>query len=523
MKFVNLLISIFIIQITLFSSLQAQQIGQETSFDRQLNTKDDQPVREFVESKENIDVKEKAQNLEISGDVRFEWRSIQEKGVVLSVPSSYLSSGDLSGVYLVSDPYYNEISYFSEEYRAFRGGDHVLTDGLPISTNDFDVEFNLKFKYNYKKSWAMAHLQFDNPAGIRVGNDCVAKYAIFNEDGSAVIVNTISPRDTSRALKGSGLGLAVNLKRAYMGYNVWADGKHRLDIEIGRRKFDDIFVSEIEFSSRFDGILLKYASALEDMADWYINVGAFLIDERVNHFGWITELGVLNIYDMGLDLRYSFVDWTKRGSNRCFAFNPLGTDFQISQWSWSYHFSPLLWEKEVPFEFYGGFLINHGAKKNRFTKGKLKNLGWYAGLYVGSVDKEGDWSFDIEYIAVQAQAVPDPDVGSIGRGNIFDLNLVDVVGPLQSLPRDFIEDYSYPSSYFYPSSYSSSSPSRVEFLGYFPRQGNANFIGWRFEFLYAITDNLSLDVIYEFSNAEDRRIGGPHNYHDFELEAIYAF
>src|SRR5437762_812551 len=63
--------------------LERERVGQETAFDRELNTRDDQPVREFVESKENIDVKEKSKNLEISGDIRFEWRNLQEKGVVL--------------------------------------------------------------------------------------------------------------------------------------------------------------------------------------------------------------------------------------------------------------------------------------------------------------------------------------------------------------------------------------------------------------------------------------------------------
>lgn len=512
MRFPNLLISILIIQTALVANAFAQRVGQETAFDRQLNTKDDQPVREFVESKENIPVKEKALNLEISGDIRFEWRSIQEKGIVLAVPNSYLSD-----TYDIEDEY-NSLSNFHKKYRAFRGGEHVLPDGNPVSINDFDVEFNLKFKYNYKKSWGMAHLQFDNPAGIRTGNACIANYAIFNENGSAVMVNAKDVRHTGLSLKGSGLSNFVNLKRAYMGYNVLADGKHRIDIEIGRRKFDDIFVSEIEFSSRFDGILFKYANAIEDLADWYCNVGAFVIDERVNHFGWITEWGILNVFDSGLDLRYSFIDWSKRGTNFCNAYNPIGTQFQISQWSWSYNFTSTIWKKEIPFEFYGGFLINHGAKRTRFTHHKLKNLGWYAGLYIGEVDKEGDWSCDIEYVVVQAQAVPDTDVGSIGRGNILDLNFFDVV---KGIP---ISDFDFPSS----RSYSSYSPSAhhmsdSRFIGFYPRQGNANFVGWRFEFLYAITDNLSIDMIYEFSNAEDWGLGGPHHYRDFELEAIYSF
>src|SRR5215207_3660161 len=75
--------------------IYAQSAGQETAFSRELNTRDDQPLREFVESKENIDVKDKAKNLEISGDVRFEWRRIQEKGIVLFLNSSDYSESQV--------------------------------------------------------------------------------------------------------------------------------------------------------------------------------------------------------------------------------------------------------------------------------------------------------------------------------------------------------------------------------------------------------------------------------------------
>ncbi len=281
---------------------------------------------------------------------------------------------------------------------------------------------------------------------------------------------------------------------------------------MGRRKLDDIFESEIEFSNRFDGILLKYATALGDFSDFYWNVGTFVIDEHVNHFGYATEFGFLDIYDTGLDLRYSFIDWTKRGRNRCFIRHPIGASFQVSQISFSYTINPTFGcDKKMPIEFYGGFLVNHAAKSTLFTHHKKKNLGWYAGVYIGNVDKKGDWALDLEYIAVQAQAVSDYDVGSIGRGNILDELLTDIFDetfPYTNEEISFEDPYSVPSSYI---------------VGYFPRRGNANFQGWRAEFLYAITDNLSLDMIYEFSKEEDRRIGGKHRYSDFEVEIVYAF
>jgi hypothetical protein len=502
MKFIKYLIPFLIVTGFTKTSVHAQDRveirTQETSFERQLNNRDDQPVREFVQSKENIDVKEKASNLEISGDVRFEWQTIQEKGVVLFVDPHSSSEGATYGP-------------FHQEYRALRGGNHVDRDGLPISVNDFDVEFNLKFKYDFKNAWAFAHLQFDNPAGVKGRNDCFGTFAVFNRHGSQV--KEFIPRDSRFAIKGSGDGIFFTLKRAYIGYNVYSNGKHRFDLEIGRRKLDDIFESEIQFTSRFDGVLLKYASAIDEFADWYWNAGVFVIDERVNHFGWVGEIGLIDIMDLGLDLRYNFIDWEKRGRNRCFIHNPLGTRFQNSQVSLNYTIHPTICKKELSVEFYGGFLINHAAKKTIFTRWKKKNLGWYAGVYIGNVHKKGDWSLDIEYIGVQAQAVSEYDVGSIGRGNILNENLLDILD--ESFPG-------YSSDSYHSARHFSREPSS-NIVGFFPRRGNTNFTGWRFEFLYAITDNFSIDAIFEFSNEEDRHIGGRHYYQDFELEAIYAF
>ncbi|MFI0435124.1 MAG: hypothetical protein ACH350_05290 [Parachlamydiaceae bacterium] len=475
----------------------AQRIGQETAFDRQLRSRDDQPVREFVESKENIDVKDKSKNLEISGDVRFEWRNIQEKGIALYHDES---SGYQDGYGLQDIP---EGKKFKETYRYLRGGDHVDSRGIPLSVNDFDVEFNLKIKYTFKDAWAKAHLQFDNPCGIRGRNDCFGEFAVFNKNGSEVLERI--PRDNRFGVKGSGEGIAVNLKRAYIGYNIYADGAHRLDIEVGRQKLDDIFDSEVQFSGRFDGILLRFASSVEEVFDWYITAGGFVVDERVNQFAYVTEIGFLDIYETGIDLKYNFIDWQKHGNNRCFINNPIGTNFKNSQISLVYTFSQCFLGHEIPIELYTGFLVNHAAKKTVFTHRKKKNLAWYAGVYVGNVDKKGDWSFDIEYVAVQAQAVSEFDVGSIGRGNILDEDMVAILD----------EKFRHQDS-------SSGLPSSG-IIGYFPRRGNANFVGVKCEFLYAITDNLSIDLSAQFSREEDRHIGGRHRYRDFEIEAIYAF
>jgi hypothetical protein len=105
------------------------------------------------------------------------------------------------------------------------------------------------------------------------------------------------------------------------------------------------------------------------------------------------------------------------------------------------------------------------------------------GALVGEVVKEGDWSFEIRYEYVQAFAMPDEDCSGICNGNVRNTSITQ-----RGTSR-----------------------------------GNTNYKGWRFEGLYALTDNITLDSQLEWSHVVDGHIGGSHDYSKFELEAIYAF
>lgn len=504
MKLLKYILPTLLVAGCLPQTVQAQLIGQETRFDRELRTRDDQAVSAFIDSKENIPVKDKAKNLEISGDVRFEYTKRFEKGVVIYQPKASSSSSSSSLPSFTGSSESSLEPDFVENYRSLRGGNYVDSRGVPISHNDFDVEFNLKLKYTFDHAWANAQLQFDNPCGIRGRNDCVTRYIVLNKKGTEV--ESSLPVDAKRCYKGSGEGAAINLKRAFIGYNFYADGHDRFDIEVGRRKFSDVFDSELQFTARFDGILLKYATVIPSVSDFYWNTAGFVIDENRSHFGWITEFGFLNIRDTGLDLKYSFIDWRKEGRNRCFERHPIGMEFANSQITLAYNFEPEIYCHKLPAQFYGGFLFNHAAHKSKFCRRK-ENLGAYAGFTIGEVNKKGDWSIDIEYIYIQAQAVADFDVGSIGRGNLLNECFVDIVEA---------DVFSSGSDSF--SSGSSSSDNR-----YYARRGNANFKGLRIDSLYAITDNLSIEMIYQFSREINRKLGGRHKYSDLEIEVIYAF
>lgn len=441
MKFLRFLLPLVVVMcgFTLSTKLHAE-IRREAA----LHDRDFEIVHEYLNSKRTMDVQEKSCNLTISGDIRAEWRHQTEKesGIRVRGPRSVVFIDDLP----VSR----------------------LDAGLePVSRNEFDAVFNLYFDYVCDRAWGVVWLEFDNPAGIELPE----RSCEFDPQGCG----------------GSGICDALCLQKAYMGYNVCCDGDVRFDIELGRRPFWTVFDSRIQFNSRFDGLLLKYSAGMECYGDFYVNFGGFLIDERVNDFGLIVETGFLNIMDMGLDFKYSFINWPKLGGgrNRCFVEDPRGFKFRNSQWTFAYHFNPELICN--PATIYGAILWNHDARRRIETNDRKKGLGWYVGFYVGEIRQEGDWAFDMDYEVVQAQAINDCDVSGIGRGNVLD--------------ETFTAN----------------------------GRGNANYKGWRFEGDYALTDNLVLDAVVEFSRAEDKSIGatlvgdGQHSFSRFELEAIYAF
>lgn len=472
---------------------------QENRFEREFD-RDETAVREFVESKENIDVRAKANNLEISGDVRFVYQNRQEEADIICVK-------DLEGF----DPKNFTKHDIEKRYRKLRGGNRVNRDGLPVSCNDFNVKFNLKIKYDFDQTWAMAQVQFNTLAGISAVERCEeVEFPIFSLDQEHVDRLNVNRRNGG---KGSAGLVGVTLKRCYIGHTLYADGKHRLDLEIGRRKLDDIFMSEIQFDNYFDGVLFDFSSEIDNFSDWYWKIGAFVIDQRIDHYGWATEIGFLDILDSDWDLRYSFINWRKNGISRCFVSDPVGTRFQISQLTLSYEINPTLFGREIPIELYGAFLINTAAKKTVFSNDKLANLGWYFDLFAGNVLKKGDWSFEFIYAYVQAQAVPDFDIYGISRGNILNTRFTDIVPYLH-------DDFSSMSS---SSSSASSSSSSAKKFGYYVRQGNANYHGCLFDVVYGVTDNFLIDFAYEFAHQVEKEIGGRHFYQNFELEFLYAF
>jgi Putative porin len=401
--------------------------GSVSQFDQDLDERDWDALYDYINTKRTINVQEKSCNLTISGDVRAQWKRKCEEDMYGRIWR------DNKGT--IGEPDYK---YFGK--------------------NKYNMEFNLRFDYVCDRAWAVAHLQFDNSGGV-----CSDHHRKRDPEG----------------MHGSGSGCDIDLKKAYIGYNLCCDGCTRFDIEVGRRRLYQVFDSNVQFLSRFDGFLLKYDSCCECLGDWYIHGAGFIVDSRTDHYAWVIEGGVYDVCNTGVDVKYSFVDWTKSGKNICRVKDAIGSRFRNSQFTVYYHFNPEY--LCMPAKAFAAVLWNHDAYVPDHEP--KANVAWYAGFTIGEVVYEGDWAFNVQYQWVEARAVPDDDVSGIGNGNCYNNSFTEV------------------------------------------GIGNTNYKGWRLEALYAFTDNISFDMRAEWSRAIEQNdyFGGKHGFSQVRLEAIYAF
>ena len=326
--------------------------------------------------------------------------------------------------------------------------------GSDVPFTDFDVKVSLMLDYRSSRTWSSTRIKYNNDMGQVSGQ-----------------VNKIA------------------LDRAYLGGRIIDGDTFTLDLEIGRRKLDNVFDSKIEFSSLFDGFVLKFSKTWTSLGDFYVNAGPFIIDYYTYHFGYVGELGMLRIGNTGVFLKYSFIDWKKQYSNY---LKNMRYRFGNSQVILGYQCVLPKWKKLS--KIYASFLCNHFAEKIALTNYKKKNIAWYVGASIGQVKKAGDFAIDFNYQWVQAQTIPGFDVNGIKRGNAGGVGLytIDVNGEGVATTRE-------------------------------NAVGSCNYKGWKVECLYAITNNFTLLQQFQLSSSLDKTLGPMMYYKQYELELIYAF
>lgn len=396
------------------SALFADTPGGIRDFDDQ----DIQALRDWINAKRQVTLKELGGDLSLSGQVRTEFQTTWEK----------------------------------------RNGVEQLGSSSPtgLPAQGYDVEFDLFLDYRTERTWASIKLKFDNDAGIFFGTTN-----------------------------------GINLERAYFGTRVVDSDLYSMDFEVGRRRMTTVFDSKIEFGSFFDGILFKYDHALENIADIYAHIGTFVINERKNHYGYVGELGMLNIAHTGMYAKYSLIDWDTKHYPEAFVNHRF--DFLVSQLILGYRFIPQKLDKLVLLYLAG--LYNHKAKRLAISDHKLANWGGYVGFSIGELKKQWDFAVDVNYQFVSAQAIPDFNTSGINIGNAnksgFYTKTLDntVIGGGAGTVAG----------------------------------GTTNYRGFIVTLDILLTDKLDLQQIYQQSITLDTDIGPFRTYKQYEMEFIYSW
>jgi len=320
----------------------------------------------------------------------------------------------------------------------------------------YDIEVNLMLDYRTPRSWTSVKLEFDNDSG-----------------------NVVPVFDN------------IAIERAIFGGKLY-DGELFVMIgEVGRNRFAATFDSKLEFGSYMDGIVLKFDYASEAIGDLYLHGGPFVINEKASQYGYVMELGLLNIAKTGFYTKYSVIDWDTKDFTD--PVKELRFKFIISQLILGYKMVPKWLDKMVT--FYAGGLCNHMAEPLPITNNTKSNYGGYVGLSIGKVRKQGDWSFDANYQVLASQAVPDFDNGGIGIGNAggvgFYTTKVDGTGTLQVSPDNVV--------------------------------GKGNYRGFAIDLLYLLTNNITIFQTFQHATNLHSSIGPQANFNLYEVEFIYAF
>ena len=407
----------------MFSSLSADTIDEGDDID----ARDINALREWINTKRQVTVKELGGALSIAGEVRTEFQStgetrngIKQRGV---------------------------------------GGAVLGVGGIPIPQNGFDIEVNIMMDYRADRTWGSIKLEFDNDAGVFSG--------------------------TLNKLK---------LEKAYWGARMVDADAYTIDAELGRRRMSTIVDSKIEFNSFFDGAWFKYDHGFENLGDLYVHAGAFIINEHKEQFGYVGEIGMLNVGMTGFYTKYSLIDWDTKDFHNNVVKRRF--DFIVSQLILGYKFVPNNLKKIV--QIYLAGLCNHRARGRKITDHKKVNLGGYAGFSIGEIRKKGDWAFDANYQVLQAQCIPDFDSQGIGLGNSINSGFYTVnVNDFDGLPGG---------------------KNTRKTAG-----GNVNYRGFQLTLDYLLTNQLDMQQSWQQAITLDHAIGPFRRFKQYEIEFIYGF
>lgn len=338
-------------------------------------------------------------------------------------------------------------------YQHFKESVGGLDQRSEEPSNVYEAEFNLLVDYAADKSWASVLMRFKNNLGMSFLNGTIDN---------------------------------IEMKKALVGYTFYEKDNSKIGIRAGRDSGYNMFDSRVQFAGNYDGVWLRYDDSFEEVGDFYVDFGPFVVDSEADHYAWIGETGLKDIGDTGAFLKYSFINWSKKGGtlepglNGAIVANSNYWKFQNHQMLVGYVLNPEVVGAVV--KTYAAYGLNTKADVHALTSGSKANRFWYAGVTAGDILQAG-WAVDVCYQSVGAQAIPDTDISGISNGNAAGNIFYDGTNAL----------------------------------------GRGNYKGWAVKSGYAITQNTVLGLEYEISRAKNTNIGGQHKYSHAEAHVIYAF
>ena len=339
----------------------------------------------------------------------------------------------------------------------------VVSDKIPLPVNRYRSEFHLYVDYTTGKSWLTSKMNWTAIAG------------------------------------GESTAAGVDIDRAFLGYRFYEDPSTKIFAEIGRSSLGDIFESELEFNSNFDGLHLYASRRLSGKYPYQaiLHGGPFVVNMTKKHYAWVVE-GIVNQLPGNFSVKCSVIDWNSfspvvTSSTSPSPGNQKDPKYKYCVWQWLIgKHSKISWVNgnKKPLYLYGAYLTNTLAKATKTTLNKKQNKGWFIGGTLGALRKAGDWSATIRYEYVEALAIPEIDVSGIGRGNQLKFWFSQAIAGNYD-PKD--------------------------------ANGFTNYKGASYLFMYGITNSLSLRVYGAYSKPADNRLGSEFTYRKFDIGLISAF
>lgn len=346
------------------SSLTAQTDPTEEAvlFEDTRRDPDMEALRKWIREKRLITLKETSGQLSLSGDVRTDFSTINEK------KDGIRQRGNNSATGRSSRPY--------------------------------NVAFNFLMDYRTDRTWSSVFLQYKNPMGI--------------QDGGVDGIRLLRAFLGGRMVQGDTFTIDGELGRRSLGgvFDSKIQFNNALDGSVVRfgKAFEDIGDYYTNLAVFLVNTKRDYYAYAGEMG--FLNIGNTGLFLKGSYIDWKKNNGKLPIdrqfnfrvsqAQIGYQFAPSFLEKLVR-FYAAVAYNDAADT--ISQ----------VFDPEVE----GAPTESQQAQLEKILKDPdaKDNWAWYAGVSVGKARKQGDWAFDVNYQWVGFQAIPDFDAAGIGRGN----------------------------------------------------------------------------------------------------------